>query len=119
MKMAQFMSAAASAIEGSRGRGGSWNSEFGEAWYKDFSKLCSVGILRKNVGKRYFGCMEFVDQPTGGKDLSQAQMCENYPVSVADCTQIIVAVAEECAEVFSRWDLPVQGGGECVEKAKS
>jgi hypothetical protein len=58
-KMARITSAAATALEGSGG--GSWDSEFGEARYKDFSKLWSVGI-RKNVGKRYFSYMQFVDQ---------------------------------------------------------
>jgi hypothetical protein len=52
-KMTQFMSAAASALASSGG-GGSLDSEFREARYKDFSKLWSVGI-RKNVGTRYFG----------------------------------------------------------------
>jgi hypothetical protein len=58
-KMARITSAAATTLEGSGG--GSWDSEFGEARYKDFSKLWSVGI-RKNVGKRFFGYMQFVDQ---------------------------------------------------------
>jgi hypothetical protein len=40
--MARFMSAAASALD-TGGGGGSWDSEFGEARYKDFSKLWSVG----------------------------------------------------------------------------
>jgi hypothetical protein len=82
--MARFMSAAASALD--TGGGGSWDSEFGEARYKDFSELWSVG-LRKNVGKRYFSYMQFVDQQEeriGGN--WQKLVCETVgvPESIRD-----------------------------------
>jgi hypothetical protein len=83
-KMARITSATATALEGSGG--GTWDSEFGEARYKDFSKLWSVGI-RKNVGKRYFSYMQFVDQQeerVGGN--WQRLVCEavGVPESIRD-----------------------------------